>query len=70
MFGTNIKSTRKAMLTTKLQRQNDYETNSKYKTYVKYPKAIHVQEWITTNTQLHQGMKYKYEGQTHTQQYF
>lgn len=44
MYGTNIKSTRNAMLTTKLQPYNDYETNSNYKTHAKHPKAIHVQE--------------------------
>lgn len=44
MNGTNIKSTRKEILTTKLQRHNDYETSSKYKTHVQHPKAIHVQE--------------------------
>lgn len=57
MYGTNIKSTRKEILTTKLQWYNDYETNSQYKTHVKHPKAIHVQEWITPNTQLHKGWK-------------
>ena len=39
-YGTNIKSTCKAMLTTKLQRHHDYQTKSKHKTYVKHSRAI------------------------------
>lgn len=59
MYGTNIKSTRKIMLTIKLQQHSDCEINYKYETHVKHPKAIHVQQWITPNTQIHQGMKNK-----------
>ena len=40
MYGIQIKSTHKAMLTTKLQRKHENETTPKYKTHVNNFKTI------------------------------